>query len=239
VAELLLAPTLVQGASAPAQIVAALTAVAAAGVDLVLLVRGGGSLEDLWAFNDERVARAVAACAVPVVSGVGHEVDFSICDFAADLHAPTPSAAAELATPDIWELRLKVDGLRRLLDRQLEERVALAGDELAGLRHRLALAAPTRAVAAGRQRLEDLRARLRLAVDGDLRLRRAGAEGLASRLASLSPRAVLGRGYAHVRRARDGATVASTGAVGPAEGLRILVADGEIEAVTAGQGRLF
>ena len=98
-AEVILSPTLVQGDDAPPQIVAALEAIQRAGVDVILLVRGGGSLEDLWAFNDERVARAVYASPLPVVSGVGHEIDFTIVDFVADRRAPTPSAAAETITP--------------------------------------------------------------------------------------------------------------------------------------------
>ncbi|MCE7938993.1 MAG: exodeoxyribonuclease VII large subunit, partial [Chloroflexi bacterium CFX6] len=122
-AEVRLAPTLVQGDAAPDQIVAALAAVARAGVEVVLLARGGGSLEDLWAFNDERVARAIAACPVPVVCGVGHEIDFTIADFVADVRAPTPSAAAEMVTPDARELRLAVDDRRLRLTRSVADRV--------------------------------------------------------------------------------------------------------------------
>ena len=239
VAELLLAPCLVQGDAAPPQIVAALRAIGQAGVDVVLLIRGGGSLEDLWAFNDERVARAIVDCPVPVVSGVGHEIDFSIADFVADLRAPTPSAAAELATPDAWELRQRVDGLRAFLDRQLSDRLSLATDGLDALRHRLDRCAPERGLAERRRGLAELGARLERAVQGDLRLRRSGAAGLAQRLTSLSPRAVLARGYAHVQRLRDGRTVASTKDAGAAEGLTITVADGRIAAVTTGQARLF
>ncbi|MBO7683020.1 MAG: exodeoxyribonuclease VII large subunit, partial [Clostridia bacterium] len=102
-AEVVLSPTLVQGVEAPAQIAAALQLLARAGVDVIIAARGGGSMEDLWAFNDETVARTVAACETPVVSGVGHETDFTIIDFVSDLRAPTPSAAAELCTPDWYE----------------------------------------------------------------------------------------------------------------------------------------
>ncbi len=239
IAELLLAPTLVQGDTAPLQIVAALQAAGRSGADLVLLVRGGGSLEDLWAFNDERVARAVAACPLPVVCGVGHEVDFSIADFVADLRAPTPSAAAEMATPDALELRQRVDGLQAFMERQLLDRLAQARDAQQGLAARLARVAPQRALAEQQRGLAELVGRLGRAVQADLRLRRSQTQGLAEGLAALSPQAVLSRGYAHVRRLRDGRTVTSTRDVGPAEGLSIALADGRIEAVTTGQGRLF
>ena len=238
-AELLLAPTLVQGDTAPPQIVAALQAAGRSGADLVLLVRGGGSLEDLWAFNDERVARAIAACPLPVVSGVGHEVDFSIADFVADLRAPTPSAAAEMATPDAWELRQRVDGLQAFLARQLADHLSQAREGHRGLTARLARAAPQRGLAEQRRAMTQLVGRLQRAAQADLRLRRSQTQGLAEGLGALSPQAVLARGYAHVRRLRDGRTVSSTTDVGPAEGLNITVADGQIAAVTAGQGRLF
>ncbi|MBK7781347.1 MAG: exodeoxyribonuclease VII large subunit [Ardenticatenia bacterium] len=239
VAELFLAPTLVQGDAAPPQIVAALQAIGRAGVDVVLLIRGGGSLEDLWAFNDERVARAIVDCPVPVVSGVGHEIDFSIADFVADLRAPTPSAAAELATPDAWELRQRVDGLQAFLTRKLVDQLAQAREGHRTLTARLGRAAPQRGLAEQRRAMAQLVGRLQRAAQADLRLRRSQTQGLAEGLSALSPQAVLARGYAHVRRLRDGRTVSSTADVGPAEGLNITVADGQIAAVTAGQGRLF
>ncbi|NUQ07394.1 MAG: exodeoxyribonuclease VII large subunit, partial [Anaerolineae bacterium] len=126
-AEVVLSPTLVQGADAPPQIVRALERLnRRADIEVILVCRGGGSIEDLWAFNDETVARAVAASRLPVISGVGHEVDFTICDFAADERAATPSAAAEMLTPDIAELRADVawlgDQLREVFDRQVRER---------------------------------------------------------------------------------------------------------------------
>ena len=112
-AQIVLAPTLVQGETAPPQIVAALRAInARRDVDVIILARGGGSLEELWAFNDERVARAVFASRIPIVTGVGHEVDYTIVDYVADVRAPTPSAAAELATPDRADLLADVRAMR-------------------------------------------------------------------------------------------------------------------------------
>ena len=114
----MLAPTPVQGDEAPARIIAALhDVVRIASPDVIILARGGGSIEDLWAFNDERVARAIAASPVPVITGVGHETDFTIADFVADLRAPTPTAAAELATPNQADLRLDLSELNERLNR--------------------------------------------------------------------------------------------------------------------------
>ena len=113
--ELTLIPTAVQGREASAQIIRALQLADARGFDALILARGGGSLEDLWCFNEENVARAVAACRTPIVSAVGHETDVSICDFVADVRAPTPSAAAELLAPDNGDLLQRIDSLRRRL----------------------------------------------------------------------------------------------------------------------------
>ena len=160
--EAVLYPVPVQGKEAPPAIVRALRELPArAPVDVILLVRGGGSLEDLWAFNDEAVARAIRACTVPVVSGVGHEIDFTIADFAADLRAATPTAAAELVTPDIAERYARVDsldiGLIGLANRQLKhlrERLAQAANRLQGLH-------PGRRLQERAQRLDELDERLR------------------------------------------------------------------------------
>jgi exodeoxyribonuclease VII large subunit len=237
--EVILAPTLVQGDSAPAQIVAAIEAIGRAGVDLVIVTRGGGSIEDLWAFNDEGVARAIAACPVPVIAGVGHEIDFTIADFVADLRAPTPSAAAELATPDARELRLAVDDRR-------DRMAALAGGRLMDARggvdrlaHRLRLATPHRTVQGARERVAEHRERLARSLTSRLRLSSAGVDGARGRLDALSPQATLARGYAHVTRARDGGTVRSKKDVGSGTGLRIRVADGAFGAVVEGQQTLF
>ena len=158
-------PVPVQGDGAAAQITAMLQRAATSGrYDVVLLARGGGSLEDLWAFNDEALARAVAASPVPVVSAIGHETDFSLSDFAADLRAPTPSAAAELLVPNRADLRLRLDGLQRrassLQVHQLRQRAQRA--DRAGLR--LNALRPEARLAAGRQRREDALRRLQSAL---------------------------------------------------------------------------
>lgn len=234
-AQVLLAPTLVQGEEAPAQIVAALEALnARKEVDVILLARGGGSLEELWAFNDERVARAVAASRIPVVCGVGHETDFSLADFAADQRAPTPSAAAAMATPDRAELqgqvRMWANRLALALQAGLAGRRGRLNEQVRALRH----LSPSARLAQARQRLDELSGRAVGALLHDLSLWRERLRGQEARLAGMSPLATLQRGYAIVRRTADGLLVRSVAQVSPGDGLRVGVSDGEFGALVAG-----
>lgn len=232
--EVILSPTPVQGEDAPPQIVQAIAAANAAGPDAIIVARGGGSIEDLWAFNDERVARAIAASAAPIVSGVGHETDFTLADFAADLRAPTPSAAAELATPDRTDL--KTD-LRELTGRMaaalrtaVRERRWTLAEKTAALRG----LSPRAAVANGRQRLDDLSLRAAAAVRQRLRLERQRALGMSQRLASLSPLAILQRGYAVVTRAGTPEVIRAAGQVKGGDRLEVLVGHGRFAATVEG-----
>ncbi|TCO80714.1 exodeoxyribonuclease VII large subunit [Plasticicumulans lactativorans] len=185
-------PTPVQGEGAAARIAAALaTASRRRDCDVLLLVRGGGSLEDLWAFNEEIVARAIRACALPVVSGVGHETDVTIADFAADLRAATPTAAAELASPAAAEWRARVSGLRERLARAVQRRLALLRRQFDSLGARLDRQAPTRRLQARAQRLDELESRLRRALRRCLERRHARLALLRQRLAAQSPGARL------------------------------------------------
>jgi exodeoxyribonuclease VII large subunit len=178
----------VQGAEAPPAIVKALAALPRrAPLDVLLLVRGGGSLEDLWAFNDEAVARAIRGCPVPVITGVGHEVDVSIADFAADLRAATPTAAAELATPDIAEWAARLDSLDAQLLEALEWRLESAGERLQGLAARLQLLHPGRRLQDRVQRLDELDERLRHATAARLRVQRERFAAQAGRLQRNNP----------------------------------------------------
>jgi exodeoxyribonuclease VII large subunit len=238
-AELLLAPTRVQGDTAPAEIVAAIQAIGRASVDVLILTRGGGSIEDLWAFNDEAVARALFACPHPTIAGVGHETDFTIVDFVADVRAPTPSAAAEVATPDGDELRQAVDDLAYRLSQRALGQLSQARVNADSLMHRMRQASPGREVARALGETIERRARLRRAMDGRTREARAATTAFERRLESLNPAAILARGYAHVTRGQDGRTVRSTADVGPGVGLRVQVADGRFDAVVAGQASLF
>ncbi len=229
----LLAPTLVQGDRAPAQIVSAMQALDARhDVDVVLLVRGGGSLEELWAFNDERVARAIAACRHPVVSGVGHETDFTITDFVADLRAPTPSAAAELAVPDSAELRQRIQAWLTQLQDSIKRRLVRAREALDQHQRALQRLSPQARVDTHRQQVDDLTRRATGAVTHTLALRRSGLEGLQARLFTLSPLATLERGYAVVRQEDTGTVVRSVDQVSPGDALLIQVHDGEFGATT-------
>jgi len=229
--EVVLSPTLVQGADAPPQIEAALARLnTRPGIDVILLVRGGGSLEELWTFNDERVARAVAGSRVPVVCGVGHETDVTLADFAADARAPTPSAAAEMATPDCQELRDRVVVLRARtsgVGRGMLQSWRAAVTEKARVLEALT---PLARVAQARQRTDDLAYRAADLMLRELSLRRERLLGLVGRIDGLSPLAVLERGYALVRRMEDGRLVRSVTQVGPGDGLRVRVSDGELEA---------
>ncbi len=181
-------PTSVQDEGAPAEITAALElADERADCDLIILTRGGGSLEDLWAFNDEAVARAVAAMSIPVVVGVGHEVDFTIADFVTDLRAPTPSQAAELAVPDGAELLETVMRHARQLARAVRRRVADVRGRHDALAHRLSRAHPGVILRTGQQRLDELELRAQRALVHTLEQRRRALERLAARVSHASP----------------------------------------------------
>lgn len=231
-AEVFLSPAQVQGEDAPPQIVGALQAVSQVeGVDVIILARGGGSLEDLWAFNDERVARAVADSPIPVVCGVGHETDFTIADFAADLRAPTPSAAAELTVPDQEELKRRLSLFEMRLAGRVSEAIAAHRQRLVGEVRALGRVSPQAWIERRRQRLDDLGRSAQTTLVHRLALGRERASGLSSRLLALNPEATLARGYAIVRRREDGRVVSRVGQVAPGDRLSVRVSDGEFESV--------
>jgi exodeoxyribonuclease VII large subunit len=187
-AGVLIYPAPVQGAAAvPALIAALATAGARADCDLLILARGGGSLEDLWAFNDERLARAIAACPLPVVSAVGHEIDFTIADFVADVRAPTPSAAAELVVPDRGACLEAVAGTAQRLALSMRRELRALALRLEGARRRLALAHPGLGVHQQMQRLDDLTLRLTGAARGSLQRDGLRLAELRGRLLHRSP----------------------------------------------------
>jgi exodeoxyribonuclease VII large subunit len=243
-------PSPVQGADAPAALAAAIAlAGRRAEVDLLLLVRGGGSLEDLWAFNDERVVRAIVASPLPVVCGVGHETDVTLADLAADLRAPTPTAAAELAAPVAAELLAALEALearrRRALQRVLDGaaqrldtlalrlgqpgRLVLARRaHLDGLGQRLALALGP-ALARGHERAALARLRLGQAMTLALQRRQGALDAATGRLRALDPAQVLQRGYAWVEDA-EGRPVLGVGSLQPGQAVNAVWADGRAAA---------
>jgi exodeoxyribonuclease VII large subunit len=235
--EVYLSPTLVQGEDAPEQIVRAIQRLNDAGCcDVILVARGGGSLEELWAFNDERVVRAIAASPTPVVSGIGHEIDYTLADFAADVRASTPSAAAEIITPDINDLRLQVDAMSLTLTETMQARLTRARASLSTLQRALRLLSPFNQLARQRERLDEARTRLAAALAHRLAVLRLRLDGLRARLEGVGPLATLARGYAIVRDA-DGRTVRSVRAVQRGARLQITVADGSFDAQALdGQG---
>jgi exodeoxyribonuclease VII large subunit len=225
--QVILAPTAVQGDEAPPGIVKALeTLNQRYQPDVILLARGGGSIEDLWAFNDERVARAIAASTAPVISGVGHETDFTIADFVSDLRAPTPTAAAELATPNRADLLESLDELKQRAGRALQNTVISQRWRLSHLENSLNLRSPLGRVRSDRQRLDELARQSTSTLTHQVQLRQARLHGLAQRLDSLNPIAVLSRGYAVVTKA-DGSLVRSTRQVALGDDLGVHVQDGK------------
>jgi exodeoxyribonuclease VII large subunit len=232
---ILLHPVRVQGEAAAAEIATAVeTMNRIAGIDVLIVGRGGGSLEDLWAFNEEAVARAVAASRIPVISAVGHEVDFTICDFVADRRAATPSEAAELAVPRLQDLldRLDVQAgrLRESLRRAFEgprtrvETAAVALDPARRLRW----------IQERQQRIDDLAERLDRGAKRLLVRRRDGLEGVGERLASLDPRRILARGYSVTQILPGGKALLRAKDAPPGTTLKTLLSEGEVRSVTEG-----
>jgi exodeoxyribonuclease VII large subunit len=195
--QVLVIPTRVQGAEAAAEIAAAIQCAQRLRPlpDVLVVTRGGGSLEDLWCFNDERVVRAIASSPMPVVSAVGHEIDVTLADLAADVRALTPSEAAERVSPSCDDLRIELDGWSRLLWRLLQRRLQMARAHLELLAVRPALARPEQRLRDLSRRLDETEYRLHHSLAQQLRHTHRHLEGLAGRLDALSPLAVLGRGY--------------------------------------------
>ena len=228
--EVVLAPAAVQGDGAPAEIVAAIARLnREPGVEVILIARGGGSLEDLWAFNDERVVRAVATSRVPTISGVGHETDFTLTDFAADLRAPTPTAAAELAVPDQAEVKEKLLITTRHLADALAGVTRVEKMNLSEVVHRLVQVSPLMQVRSDRQRLDELSGRSLTAAQHFIQMAQARSRGVDQRLGALNPYGVLQRGYAIVTNAA-GEIVQRIDQTFQNDNLEIRVSDGVIPA---------
>ena len=229
-AEVILAASPVQGADAPPALVKALNSLILQSPDVILIARGGGSIEDLWAFNDERVVRAVAESDVPVVSGVGHETDFTLTDFAADLRAPTPTAAAELATSiTIFDLRAEMENFEQRAVDAISESLSSSRLEVSNLQSRIFSFSPARQLQSERQRVDELSRLAYIAQTHRLALEASQIQGLAKRLVALNPFEVLARGYAVVTKT-DGSVIRQLSQVGAGADIHIRVTDGEFDA---------
>lgn len=225
----LLYPVPVQGDGAAEEIARAIRrASERRDCDVLLLARGGGSLEDLQAFNEETVARAVFDCAIPLVTGIGHEIDVTIADFAADLRAATPTAAAELASPDRLEWLHHVRLLAERLDRALQRRFVHQRQRLVELTRRLDRVQPRQRLRDRAQRLDELDQRLRDAMRQRLATTSQRLHGLSGRIHALSPLATLDRGYAIVRRPPDGEILRRADAVRVGDVVEALLGHGRL-----------
>ena len=235
--QLILYPALVQGEGAADSIVRGIEALDALNLDVLIVGRGGGSIEDLWAFNEEKVARAIFDCRTPVISAVGHETDTTIADFVADLRAPTPSAAAELAVADIREITGRLEGYRKRFSQTLEWKTEQYRRRLAELQKRFSQASPRQLLFDRRMREAELENRFRQAMRDKLADRRNRLSLLAERFHGLSPLLKLQQGYSYTE-GPDGRAVTGIDQAAEGERLRIHVTDGVYTAVVESRERL-
>ncbi|MBM3190227.1 MAG: exodeoxyribonuclease VII large subunit, partial [Chloroflexi bacterium] len=232
--EVVLSPSAVQGEGAGAQLAAAVERFRAApDVDVVIVARGGGSTEDLWPFNDEGLARAIVACRAPVVSGVGHETDFTIADFAADVRAPTPSAAAAAVVPDRRELLGQLRERTRALTERVVGRIAYAREQVERQERLLRIQDPRRVVAERRQGVDDLLRRAHAALRARRAFWRMQVDRYKASLQALNPLLVMQRGYAVVHDRASGAWIRSIAQVATGAGLTVRLHDGRMDAEVA------
>lgn len=226
--QILIAPAIVQGAEAPQSLVHALALMQTQEVDVIIMGRGGGSMEDLWAFNEEIVARAIYAAKIPIISAVGHETDFTIADFVSDLRAPTPSAAAELAVANCSELNRYIMSVERRLEQCMTSRVTQVSTRFARLQNRRPLQRPEELFLKKWQRVDDLERRLHRTMETDLKMARELLKSQVKQLDSLSPLNVLARGYS-LTATTDGQLIKSVKAVSPDDSLQIRLVDGRVD----------
>lgn len=233
--QIILYPAVVQGEGAAPSIINGIHALEGLGVDVMIVGRGGGSIEDLWAFNEEAVARAVFECAVPVISAVGHETDVTITDFVADLRAPTPSAAAELAVYDIRELSERFSGVREMYRRGMERKLREASMQLQNRKTRLRYLSPLSRIREKRNFAMNLEGALQDAMEQKLAEKRQKLLLYIERMKGLSPLEKLKQGYSYVSTA-EGKTLVSVKQVKAGDRLKIFVTDGFVEAEAVNTG---
>ncbi|MBW1821195.1 MAG: exodeoxyribonuclease VII large subunit, partial [Deltaproteobacteria bacterium] len=233
-ADVVLSPASVQGEPAPAQIVKALERLNKfIHPDVILIGRGGGSLEDLWAFNDELVVRAVAASEAPVISGVGHETDFTLTDFAADLRAPTPTGAAVMAVPDITDINIMLNRWNLLLEQTMANVLDQQRLKVTESKNRLGLLSPGWQIKQRMQRLDNFSLRMDHLVNQYFLQRRQQLELVEEEIISSNPRYVLGRGYALVED-KDGSVITTIKQVQLDQDISVHISDGTVSAGVTG-----
>lgn len=238
--EVTLAPCAVQGDAAPLEIVDALVALnRIEDLDVILVARGGGSLEDLWAFNDERVVRTVAASRIPIITGVGHETDFTLVDFVSDLRAPTPTGAAVLAVPNISDLVQSLASVKNNLMLSYQSLLIDYRDDLEDLSIRLRRTSPLTRIMNNRQQLDELEIRSRRAIHRHFQICSLQLQEKQKRLAALNPLSILKRGYAVVSLP-DGTLVHSVQQALPGQEIQIQISDGKLNAQVKNQiGKIY
>ncbi|MBH30802.1 MAG: exodeoxyribonuclease VII large subunit [Candidatus Marinimicrobia bacterium] len=227
---LLIRPTLVQGNGAAEDIVSAITEFDRRDdLDLIIIGRGGGSLEDLWAFNEEKVVRQISDCTTPIISAVGHETDFTLSDFVADLRAPTPSAAAELASPSQIEISAWLDHSSHRLGEVLRNRIEKAWQRIDGLSLRYGLKQPKLLLGQERDRLEAKKEKMMRNIDVILAMKSTQFKSLRGQLEAVSPTAILKRGYAIARTLPHGKILRSPSETELGDRFGLTLASGELE----------
>ena len=233
-ARLVLSPAIVQGQQAKESIAHALERLDEEGeCDVIIVARGGGSLEDLWAFNEEVVARAIFACRTPVVSAVGHETDETLSDYVADVRAPTPSAAAELVAPDVRDLKATVMHLAAMMGRRIGAHLEMERSAVERTRRQMEIALPD--VGTLRRRIDDQSRIASAAVDSLARQRRLQVDGLYQRLRGLDPQGTLSRGFSIVEHVDTATALTSIQQAHPGDALSITVADGTFPAMAGSE----
>ena len=231
--QLILYPALVQGEGAAASIVKGIETLEKQDVDIIIVGRGGGSIEDLWAFNEEIVARAIFECKTPIISAVGHETDTTISDYVADMRAPTPSAAAELAVYEYQALANYMDDRRLRLRKMLHQKVQLERMRMERYRLKMNYLHPNTRLQEQKQRSADLEQKLRMAMDQKLVFAKQKLAIRIERMKGLSPLAKLNQGFSYVAL-NNGTTMKSVQDVNENDELKIYVTDGTVTAKVVG-----
>ncbi|SDM73612.1 exodeoxyribonuclease VII large subunit [Lachnospira pectinoschiza] len=231
--DIILYPALVQGENAKYSIVKGIKTLNKLDLDCIIIGRGGGSIEDLWAFNEAEVIEAIIASKIPIISAVGHEIDFTLSDFAADLRAPTPSAAAELAVSDITVIENTIDNLKRRLDLSMSRKIASYRDLISKYELRLKFLDPINVANKNREDLIRLEEQLEDAFSNILQNKKNKLELLITRLEGASPLKKLSSGYSYVEH--NGKNVSSIKDVNTGDSLNIYLKDGKLEAIVGGK----